>query len=371
MALKIWDGFDHYNAAADLLARSGWLQWQIVSTLTPTISFVTGLTGFGKALRLQTSHVGGAIATDASLRSVFQDRNQEGYFGIRVEMGIASGGALAAGLWLEVEDTVAGTPQFSIHLNENNYAVEVWAGNREFPGSLLAISSNNVWPGTTSFYLELGIKIHNSAGFVKARVDGVLVANLTGIDTMATANAWFDAIEWQASPIASIVQPVVILDDLYYADTTTGAGGFAANTFLGDVRVATLFATADDSVQWTPNAGANNYSRINEIAMDGDTTYVSATAAAKQDTYVFDPLVSTIGIIYGLQITFAARKDDGGSRVVKSVMKSGGTTDFGGDHSLANTYTYFTDQWILDPNTSANWTRVNANAVAAGINLVS
>jgi hypothetical protein len=369
MALKVWEGFDHYSSSADLLARSGFLQWQIISFLSPGLTFQTGLTGFGKALKVTTSVSGGPFTATAFLRGVWQDRNQEAFFGMRVLLPL---GTNAGGLFVTLVDTVAGTGQIVILFNEQNYAVQIYRGtitSGAISGTLLYASPNNAWIGNTAIYLEIGAKIANSGGYVTVRMNGVVIATITGVDTQNTANAWFDAIDLEGSPISGT--QTFILDDIYYGDTTSGPGSYPGDTFAGDVRVSTLFATGDDSVQWTPNSGANNYSRINEQAMDGDTSYVTTSGAGNQDTYDFDPLISTIGIIYGLQITFAGRKDDGGPRTVKSVMKSGGTTDFGADHSLGNTYAYFTDMWILDPNTSANWTRTNVNAVAAGINLVA
>ena len=227
-----------------------------------------------------------------------------------------------------------------------------------------------MWTGDVWNYIEVRAKIDNSAGVIDVHINGVSVTSVSGVDTQATTNAWFDSADFLLVPPIN-TQTFIWRDDFDYCDTTTGAGATAANTFLGDVRVATLFATGDDSVQWTPNSGSDNFSRINEPAMDSDTSYVSTSTATDQDTYDFEPLINTVGTIFGIQLTVAARKDDAGSRVIKQVLKSGGTTDFGADNALPDvTYAYFTDQWILDPNTSANWTRANVNAIAAGVNLV-
>lgn len=361
MALKIWDGFDHYGATADFLSRSGFLQYQLPSPQL-TISFVTGRNGFGKAVKLDSGN------SNSALRAVFGDRNAEAFFG---QAMMIPAGTLAsiASVYLVLMDNVAAAPQVTIYFNANNYSIQIFRGS--ISGTSIHLSANNVWTGDVWNYVEVRGKIDNSAGVIDVHINGVSVTSVSGVDTQATANAWFDSADFFVVPPPSGAS-FIWLDDFYYCDTTTGAGATAANTFLGDVRVATLFATGDDSVQWTPNSGANNFSRINEIAMDSDMSYVSTATATNQDTYVFQPLVNTVATIFGIQLTIAGRKDDAGSRVIKQVLKSGGTTDFGADHALPDvTYAYFTDQWILDPNTSANWTRTNVNAIEAGVNMVS
>lgn len=374
MAFKIADGFDHYNTVADFLARSNFLQWQIVSAVTPTVTFVTGLTGFGKALQLTTTTSISGIAYSA-LRSVFADRNAEAFPGFRVKLPLdgavhAGLGNSAVGLWLEFLDTVAGAVQFTVHLNENNYSIEVWAGSR-LSGTLVYASPNNVWPGNSAFFLEIGAKVNNSSGYVKARVNGVQVASITGIDTQATANAWFDGIDWTVSPVAIQVSSTAVIDDFKYNDTATDPGASANDSFIGDVGARTLFLTGDVSVQWAPNTGANNFSRLNETAMDSDISYTFSANPGDEDRFTAQPLINVTALIVAVQITIAARKDDVGPRVIKDGFKSGATVSYGGNHSVPDTYVYFTDVWVLDPNTTANWIRAAVNALEPLYNLVS
>lgn len=359
MALKVWDGFDHYSATADFKQRSGFLQWQLPAVNAPVLSFVTGRNLFGKALQVSGGQFSGFWA-------VFGDRNAEAIVGFAMLFGST---VAAAGCRFQFWDTVADQIQATVWFNEDNYAVQVYRGDTS--GTLLYASPNNVWAGHVWNFVEIRVKIHDSAGEVQARVNGVTVATITGVDTKATSNTWWDKLLLRPSPDGISNAPIIQLDDLYYCDTTMGAGTFPANTFLGDAKVVTLFATGNDSVQWTPLSGTN-YQMIDEQAMDGDATYNYETTAGDQDTFVFEPLESVITVIYGVQVTYAARKDDAGMRVTKSVAKVGGTSYFGADKSLPDqVYTYFTDLWILNPNTAANWTITGVNAATYGYRLVS
>jgi hypothetical protein len=275
-----------------------------------------------------------------------------------------------SGAWLLFGDSVAGAVQFSVFLNQANYAVQIYRGDGRSGGTLLGLSDNNVWIGGTSIFIEVGAKVDNSSGYVTVKMNGVVLKSVTSVDTQSTANAWFDVVDFQPSPLDLFRIAQIDLDDIRYNDTATGPGGFAADGFLGDARVATSFVTGNNAVQWSPLSGSNNQ-MVDEVAMDSDTTYNYSSNAGDEDTFAFQPITNTIGIIYGVQLTFAARKDDAGSRVVKPVLICGGTTDYGADHSLPDTYAYFSDVWILNPDTAANWTRTEFNALAGGYNLVS
>src|SRR5579863_1697780 len=86
MAFKIWDGFDHYAAAADLNARSGWLQWQFPgSTFSGGgLSFVSGLVPGKGGRALQFGGINNVGGAQAIVRAVFGNRNAEFYFGNRL-----------------------------------------------------------------------------------------------------------------------------------------------------------------------------------------------------------------------------------------------------------------------------------------------
>jgi hypothetical protein len=371
MALKAFDGFDHYKQLADMLSRSNFLQWQQSgSGSNPVVAFVTGLTGLGRALSLTTGESGGPGTFWSAIRSVFTDRNSEAYIGFRM-LGKPSTEDYTTGLWIVVGDSIGGFQQFSVHFNESNYAIQIWTGNPALSfGTLLWTSSNNVWSGNVGEFIEMHIVINNT-GTVEFRVNGVSVGTAL-VDTQQTPNAWFDVIDWLTSPINGFGN-TIYLDDFYYCDTMSGPGVSPCNTFLGDVRVATVFATGNDAVQFTPLANTN-WQEISEVAMDSDTSYNYDATAGHQDTFVFQPIANVITTIYGLQLTYAARKDDAGSRTIAGVIKISGTSyPYGSPDTVAAsaTYMYFSDLWILSPATGLNFTLSEINAADFGYKLVT
>jgi hypothetical protein len=363
MANLGFDGFDHYNAAADFLSRSDFIQWQN-TTSAGTLSFVTGLTGYGKAVKI----VGGNFGE--GLLGVFGARNQHFFFGQRVFC--LNNNISAYGFYLHCIDSLAAggaADQFKLRFDENNYAVEVWNGT-----TLLGTSANNVWAGDVSNFIEIELYVATgTSGYVNVWVNNVQVLALSGITTQQSANAWVDSISYQPSPVSGGGGSYIILDDFYYNDTTSGPGLFPMNGRAGDSRTSTQFATGNDVVQFAPLANAN-WQEISEVAMDGDASYNYDNNAGDQDTFVFQPLLATLSTIYALRLTYATRNDGAGSRTTAGVVKIGGTSYvYGSPNSVpaSANYVYFSNQWTLSPATGLNFTRTEVNGADFGYKLVS
>jgi hypothetical protein len=361
MAAKVWDGIDHYHNSVDLLSRSGFLQYVLTGRFPATVSFVTGRNGFGKAVQVNSSTSGGT-GTEAGLRAVWADRNAEAFFGHGLLVPTVGN---LGGYVMNLYDTVANVVQVAIYFNSLNYAIQIYRGTVD-AGTLLYASPNNTWSGEVWNFVEVHVKIDNSSGSVAVKVNGVVEATISSVDTQASANAWFDAVEHCGFAYNIFVNPFFSIDDVYYCDTTTGPGLAPCNTYLGDCGTATLFATGNDAVQFTPLAGAN-WQEISEISMDSDTSYNYSSNLNDEDRFVFQSLPASVNIIIGVQVTGAYRKDAVGARAVQQAVKSGATETYGGvDHNIPDTlYAYFTDLWILNPTTAMNWSTAEVNAMKA------
>lgn len=358
MALKVWDGFDHYLNGTDLKSRlNNFVQYQQPATNATPIAFVTGRNGFGKALQLQQGNT--------YTYAVFGQRVSSAFVGFGCQFANVGTGAD-----FQFLDTVTGIVNVTVYFNPLNYAIQVYRGDRNSGGVLLFAGPNNQWADNVWSFIEIWPVINGSTGSVTVHVNGVNACTVTGVNTnFAGANAWWDSFGIRCNNING--NPTINIDDLYYCDTTTGAGLTPCNTFLGDCRVQTLFATGNDAVQWTPLAGSN-WQEIAETAMDADTSYNYSSTPGQQDTLDFGALAGTITTIFGIQLTYAARKDDAGARSVKSIVKIAGTSYAGATYSLPDTnYAYFTDQWILNPDTGLNWVISGVNGAAYGYNMVS
>lgn len=340
MALKGYDGFDHYSAAADFFAKDGFIQYSLPAVSANPTFVSPGRTGDGKYANLS-----GLVVT----------------FGQRVASAGVGFGTIGGTTWSFV-DSIAAQTQVSVQFNSSNYTIVVKRGD----GTQLYLSPNNVWGADVWNFIEIWLVVDSSAGSVRVDVNGQTLVNLTGINTQHSSNAWWDQLSVPGLPVN------LPFDDLYYCDSTSGAGTYPCNAPLGDMHVFTKFAVGNSSVQWTPLANAN-WQEVSEVAMDSDTSYNSTTTAGNEDLLNFGALEATISKIIAVQVTGAYRKDDAGSRVIKQALKSGTTEVYGVDFSLpTNQYAYWTDApWVVDPNTSVSWTLSGVNAVSAGYNLVS
>lgn len=335
MALKFVDGFDHYNGLADLAARSGFCQYNGLNG-----SLVTGRNGNGKEF-------------NGSFNASFAARNA------KAGVGISTFISTVDVVW-SLTDSIANAAQVSIVFRNRNFTIEAWRGAAG-SGTQLSRSANNAFGANTQHFIEVWVQVDSSAGTIEVHVDGVQVLLLTGQNTQASGNTWWDALSVSAASY----------DDLYYCDTTTGAGTNPCNTFLGDPRVYTQFPTANSTVQFTPSANTN-WQQVSEQAMDSDASYNSSSTVGQEDLFTIAPTPTTITGILALQVTGAYRKDDAGLRKMKSALKSSTTEVYGTQNSLPDTnYAYFSDVFPTDPATTASWTRAGVNAALIGNNLAA
>lgn len=235
----------------------------------------------------------------------------------------------------------------------NNLAVYT---NGNFIAAGTATILNNTW-----YYIEAKVFIDNTTGSVEVRVNGVTDINLTNIDTQVTGSNTVNTFKWQVYAQASY------FDDIYICDTT----GAVNNDFLGDNRVEAIMPTgAGANTDWTPLTPPN-FSEVNEIPPDGDTSYVSSNTPGNVDTYAFGNLTGITTGIKGLQVNILNRKDDAGSREIAPVVRSGGTDYTGNTFAVLDNYSTAVQVYEEDPDTSAAWLVAGVNAAEFGQTVIS
>lgn len=223
-------------------------------------------------------------------------------------------------------------------------------------GSLLGASA----VGAVSFlagnwtYIECEVVVNGSTGSFNAYVNGVQVFSLSGVNTKGFAGT---------STVDTVILGNANLSNWGWDDWYIGD----AASRLGECRIETLHPSSDNSVTWTPNSGANNWSRVSEAQSDGDTSYVSSSTPGQIDLYGIGALSGTPSSILAAQSITIARKDDVATRQVRSKLKSGATTANGTTQTLGTSYAYYTDLHATDPNTSAAWATAAVNAALIGV----
>jgi hypothetical protein len=128
--------------------------------------------------------------------------------------------------------------------------------------------------------------------------------------------AFIGAIPGQSCPLTLDV------DDFYIADTS----GSINNTFLGDVRVDTLKAQADGSLnQWT--VAPSGTAAWEAVSDEDETTSINASSIGLRQSFDVAPLpVMATPAIFGVQLSMLARKTDAGLGKVKGLVVSGAQT---------------------------------------------
>lgn len=228
-------------------------------------------------------------------------------------------------------------------------------------GTLLGTSTATI-PDNTWVFLEMRASIHDSTGTVEVWMDDVLILNLTAQDTQNGGTGALDRI--RLGRLTNNVAANVVLDDFYVADDS-GSGVTAP---LGSaVRVDCVLPTgAGSSTQFTASAGSN-YQCVDETPPNEDTDYVSTSTAGHVDLYAMGDLPVTPTAIKATMVCAVARKDDVGSRTLRTKLKSGGTTSNGASNALAITYAGIADMYEVDPNTGSAWTKTAIDAMEVGI----
>lgn len=352
--LLFCDGYDHYNTAAAFLAKYG-------SALNGAYS-VNGSAGRNgtAGMRLNDVSFFGAQGQPVLLPS-----NITG----KLFVGFSWNGAVRPAEQCLVVYMDGTTVQCTVNI-QADMKINVRRGNTG-SGTIIATSTNAVAFGA-HHYFEVGITIHNSAGTIDVKYDGVAVAGLNGLtsqNTRAGSNNYANRINLFGAVSNACLggsSSIVDIDDMYICDDS----GAQNNTFLGDVRVQAIFPNgAGNSTQFTPSAGSN-FQNVDETTPNDDTDYNHSATAGHIDLFTMGDISPTSGTIKAVMVWMYARKDDGGSRTIRSVVRSGGTNAVGTTVSVGSSYAYYQGLHELDPAAAA-WTISTVNSIEAGYELVS
>lgn len=205
-------------------------------------------------------------------------------------------------------------------------------------------------------FVELDYAVHDSTGAWEVRLNDVAVIGPTsGLDTRNGGTGVIDNLY-----VVAQGGNTRAYDDMYFASGTT--------SFLGDGRVITSMPTGDGgNTAWTPNTGSR-WAAVDEVPHSSDTDYISNGTSGQRDTFTFAALGIT-GTIKAVVLGLVARKDDAGTRQVKSTVRRG-STNYDGSVvlSLPTTYQRFDgDVMTVDPSDSGAWTVADVDASEFGV----
>jgi hypothetical protein len=330
----VWiDGFDLYSSTVNYTSKG-------YSSTAGTTSFVTGRFG-GLALRVQSANGAVTFGLPGS------------YTGLAWGFAYRPSNLIASTLIAQF--MTSGSIVCSLFLLATG-ALQFVRGSTTGTNVLCTtavVASVSNWT-----YIEMEFTQSATVGAVNIYCNGALAASATAVNTGATA-----------------------INQLGYAGTNSGFNAVTSDfddsyvknvaTRNGECKVETLRPSSDAAVQWTPNSGATNFSRVNEAASDGDTSYVSSATVGQTDLYGVGALGSSPANIMAVQVTVIARKDDAASRQLATVNKSGTTTSTGATRALGSTYQTFSDIYETNPDTTSAWTPTTVNGLQVGQTVIA
>jgi hypothetical protein len=248
-----------------------------------------------------------------------------------------------------------GTTQCGIVLNADG-SVSAWDHSNQQIGT----SSPGVILTNTFQYLEVKITFATS-GSVAVRLNGVVLFSVSGVNTAGgTGNAYANSVT---------LRNASVYDDVYICDGT----GTVNNDFLGDVKIVTLLPNGNGRVNQFARTGgtsSGNYTAVNEVPPDGDTSYVSSSTAGQIDAYTVSSL-GTVASVKAAQIVAASRKDDAGTRVLAVGFGNGTTESYDAGTSLGSGYSMITRPLDKNPLTSAAWATGDFTSAQLALEVIS
>lgn len=347
------DGFDHY-ATADIGAK--WDNADLSASITSS-----QFRNSGSSLNIGS----GPAAYQMSKKLNLAARNI--VFGMGLRFGSAPSGTAFSGSGafavLSNEPAYGSTTQLAFTVANDG---KLHIGRCTSTG-LSFVGATDNWVGTTVFgantwyWVEIRVYIHDTAGAIEVRVNGVVDLLVTGADTKA--HATLDVAEYINIRGLSVTQ---FIDDFYIR--TEASSSEVTGGFLGDIKVKPYYPNADGTyTAMTCSTGSTHNTLVDETAPN-TTDYVSSSTALTKDSYGFQDASET-GSIKAVQVSAYCYKADAGFRGAEVFIKSGATEVFGTSQPLSTTGKYVVKLFEQDPNTSADWSQTNLNAAEFGVRI--
>lgn len=255
-----------------------------------------------------------------------------------------------------------GYPQFVLNFNAVTGVISVISGLHG--GTLLAQSPTGAFVSGQWFYLEVGGVI-GASGSVTVRVNGASVITAVAVNTYGSsgapgASATVGGVAWVGlyNNYAN-----AFIQHMYFCDNSTTEN----NTFLGDVRVQSIFPSGPGgTTQFTPVGGATNWQNAATVPPAPGTDYNTDGTVGALDNFAIGGLDPSFSTIKAVSVKTLALKSSSGTRAVASTVLSGATTGTGASTPLGTTAAVVAAIFPNDPATSAPWTTSGVQACKPG-----
>ena len=227
---------------------------------------------------------------------------------------------------------------------------------------LRATSLTGIASGAYAF-IEIKWVISSGTGSVIIRSNGTEILNYAGIVYPSPFPFTPPAQLWNSIKVLGMESTpnppgflVARMCDVFLQDLNAPNGDF-----LGDHNIAYIKPDGIGAQSgWTPFPGAPNFSKVNEVPPDDDTTYVATTPAGTRDTYTFEDV---LGDPVAIQVCTFCRKTGVGGASIAVITRPAGVDFDGPVQAVADTtYDYILQPYDTNPATSAPWTKAEMDA---------
>lgn len=240
------------------------------------------------------------------------------------------------------------TPIVSICVSPTG-AIQAYRGMPEDGGTLLGASSGPVVVANSWRHVESKVHPDAATGTVEVRVEGVVVLNLTNVNTGTGPVAQVTLCNGRI--VASVGTPMGLKDIIFW-DTS----GSENNDFIGPCTVYWRPMASDVSSGWSRTSGSTDYGLVDESPPD-DAGYIYADDTLPAPSIMEpQPLPPDVVSIRAIISVSRAQKSDGGDGKLQVSMSPNGTDwDTGADNPVSTAFTYYYDVSEVSPATTAPW----------------
>ena len=156
-------------------------------------------------------------------------------------------------------------------------------------------------------------------------------------------------------------------DDIYICSTS----GPFNNDFLGPLQVRVLLPNADgNSNDFTSSGAGDNYTFVDELVSDDDTTYVESATSGDVELYLHEASMP-VGNIIGVVQTVSMRATDVNPMNVEFTTRSGGTNINNGVQSVASEadFRHYFQVYDTNPASGGVWTETALDSTEFGLTI--
>lgn len=339
MALPLFmDGFDYYTIQTAGLVGPQGAGWDSGSAAT---NAVAGVYAYGAQISMGNNNMTKTFGSNLS--TVY------GAFHLSSESSLGNWGAQP---FMNLRD--GATSQASLRFTPSGGLALYRGTNTALLGSTVPLFSPSV-----PLWVAFKIVFSATVGTFELWVQGVQVLSLTGLNNIATANAYATNVLFQSGTAGTFR-----FDNFHLYD---GTGAAPFNAILAESRIYFLPPTgAGTASQFTATGAATFWQCVDDVPSNGDTDYGASTVPTNRSDTTRAALTGPT-VINAVKYNLTMRKDDAGVRTLSPTVRQGGTYYDAAAISLASVYTIYPTYYPAQADGSGAWNLTALNAAEFGV----